>query len=671
MDDRTAVLRRVAGIGIVLMGVSVAAIAGPWRSIGPDGGRVRTMAIAPSQPAVVMAATDSGVFRSEDGGLTWTLAGLAGSEVFSVAMHPGDANTVLAGLQRSIVRSVDGGATWTPATVDPAVDRVFDLVFAPSDPTVAYAATDNGVYSSADGGSTWQETPTFCDGYRRGFTSFVLPHPSNPRALYVSGVSVGMCKSLDGGATWAPLPGAGGAQWPARPVMDPGDPETIFAMGGTGVVKSVDGGQTWTPAGTGITLARWESVVSLAWQPANPPVLLAVRSDGQVFRSADRAATWTEVGPTPGGLWLVASVSGRLLAAGRVEGVFASVDGGASWQPSTRGLTNIHVGAILDAGADLLVGAGGSGVFSSQDRGATWTLGREGLPWQGGYEKPWFLPIQLLPSPWRPGCTLAVTTFGLFESSDLEHWDALWEREFVGGFAFQGGLEARGFTILSRRSWHEGCGDLFTETANGGAWASPWLPSQCLVGELVGVATDPMQPHRIYLAPQSQPILRSDDDGATLHACGVMTDGSGWGPLVHAVSTQVVAGELWAFTGTGIFRSSDGCASWGPPSPGLTGDAYTAVRYPGRPGLVLAGARDGVFMSHDGGSSWALLAGDREVIQVQALALSQDRRTLYAGTAGRGVFALDLGTTAPVVRRRLAGPAGSSIGASRHIHQSQ
>jgi len=104
---------------------------------------------------------------------------------------------------------------------------------------------------------------------------------------------------------------------------------------------------------------------------------------------------------------------------------------------------------------------------------------------------------------------------------------------------------------------------------------------------------------------------------------------------------------------------------------GLGGDVYTALRYPGRPGLVFAGARDGVLVSHDGGDSWALLAGDRDVIQVQALVLSQDRRTLYAGTAGRGVFALDLGTMAPSVRRRLTRPAGPAAGAPREIRQSR
>ncbi|HPS78805.1 MAG TPA: hypothetical protein PLS53_11670 [Thermoanaerobaculaceae bacterium] len=670
MDDRTTVMRRLAGIGIVLMGVSAAGIAGQWRNIGPDGGRVWTMAFAYSQPAVVVAGTDFGAFRSEDGGVTWMSAGLAGSFVYSVAVHPVDPNIILAASDRAIFRSVDGGATWGRATVDVIIGRVFDIAFAPSDPTVVYAATDNGVYSSADGGVTWQETPAFCEGYGRGLTTFVLPHPSNPRALYASGASVGMCKSPDGGATWTPLPGSGGAPWPARPVMDPDNPEVLFAINETGVVRSENGGQTWTQASTGIPLSGWGSIASLAWVPSNPPALLAVQSDGQVFRSVDRGATWAEIGPTPGGLWLYPSPSGRLLATGTVEGVLASADGGASWVPSSRGLTNVHVGAILDAGSDLLVGAGGLGIFSSQDRGTTWARGREGLPWQGGFEKPWFLPRQLLPSPWRPGRTLAVTTFGLFESSDLEHWDPLWQRDFVQGFAFQGGVDSRGVTILSQRSWHEGCGDLFTETAQGGAWASSWPPSQCLTGSLSGVAADPSQPRRVFVAQETQGVLRSDDGGATLQSCGAMVE-PGYGVWINAISTGVVVGELWAFTEAGIFRSSDGCASWRPPSLGLGGDVYTALRYPGRPGLVFAGARDGVLVSHDGGDSWALLAGDRDVIQVQALVLSQDRRTLYAGTAGRGVFALDLGTMAPSVRRRLTRPAGPAAGAPREIRQSR
>ncbi|MCU0290656.1 MAG: hypothetical protein MUF10_01505 [Thermoanaerobaculaceae bacterium] len=652
----------MALLGIGLACLAADAVAGPWRSIGPNGGDVWTIALAPSQPEVVVAGTGFGVFRSDDRGTTWVSAGLAGSEVFSLAIHPDDPDTILAGSVRAIFRSTDRGASWEPARVDMAVYRVLDIAFSPSNPNVAYAATDEGVYVSADGGMSWHASAGFCGGYRRGLTFYVLPHPTEPQTLYATGASAGVCLSRDGGATWTPLDGSGGAGWRARPVMEPGHPNVILAISDIGVVRTQDGGQTWSPTAVDIPLTDWQRITSLAWPASEQAAAFAVRSDGHVFRSTDRGSSWTDVGPGQGGTYLAAGRTGRLFLTGTVDGVFVSDDSGASWQSSSSGLTNVHVAAVADTGAGLVVGGGGMGVFSSQDGGATWRLGRDGLPWSGGYERPWFLPTQLLPSPWRPGSTLAVTTWGLFDSTDLEHWDTVWQVDFLAGLDVTGGAPPVGFAVLEQHDWHNGCSDLLVSTAGGSDWTSPWPANQCLTSGIVGVAADLLAPPRVYLAQSGGRLLRSDDSGVTVQSCGPMVPPETWGPWTYAVSTRVVAGELWAFTEAGIFHSADGCQSWQPLSPTLTEAVLTAVPHPDRPNLVFAGARQGVLVSHDRGATWAALASHPDVIQVRALAFSQDGRTLYAGTEGRGVFALDLGPSAPKIRRRLSPPAGTATG---------
>ena len=546
--------------------------------------------------------------------------------------------------------------------MDTVVYRVFDIAFSPSNPTVAYAATDEGVYVSADGGVSWHASAGFCHGYRPGLTTFVLPHPTEPQTLYASGASAGICLSRDGGATWTPLDGSGGAGWRVRPVMEPGHPNVMLTIADIGVVRTEDGGQTWSPSAVGIPLTGWQSITNLAWQPSTQAPAFAVRSDGHVFRSIDRGSRWTDVGPGQGGTYLAASQTGRLFLTGTVDGAFVSDDGGASWQSSSSGLTNVHVAAIADTGASLVVGGGGMGVFSSQDGGATWHLGRDGLPWSGGYERPWFLPTQLLPSPWRPSRTLAVTTWGLYESADLEHWDTVWQVDFLAGIDLTGGASQLGFAVLGQHDVHYTCSDLLVSTAGGSDWTSPWPANQCLASGLVGVAADLLAPPRIYLPQRGGRVLRSDDSGVTVLSCGPMVPPQTWGPGLNAVSTRVVAGELWALTEAGIFRSADGCQTWQPPSPTLTVPVLTAIRHPDRPNLVFAGARQGVLVSHDGGASWAALASHPDVIQVRALAFSQDGRTLYAGTEGRGVFALELGPGTPQIRRRLSSPAGPATG---------
>jgi photosystem II stability/assembly factor-like uncharacterized protein len=667
MSHRTHEIRRgvlMALLGIGLACLPAAAPAGQWRSIGPDGGSVRAMAFAPSQPEVMVAGTGFGAFRSDDEGTTWSSAGLAGYEVYSLAIHPDDPDTILAGSVRAIFRSTDRGASWVHATVDTIVFRVFDIAFSLSDPTVAYAATDEGVYVSTDGGASWNASAGFCDGYRRGLTTFVLPHPTEPHTLYASGATVGMCLTRDGGATWTPLDGSGGAQWRARPVMEPGHPNVMLAIADIGVVRTEDGGQTWSPAAGGIPLTGWQSITSLAWQASVQAPAFAMRSDGHVFRSTDRGASWTDVGPGHGGLYLAAGQTGRLFITGTVDGVFVSDDSGASWQASSSGLTNVHVAAIADTGASLVVGGGGMGVFSSQDGGVTWRLGREGLPWESGYERPWFLPTRFLPSPWRPNRTLAVTTWGLYESTDLEQWDAVWQIDYLTGVDVTGGAPQVGFAVIEHHDVHDSCSDLLVSTAGGSDWTSPWPANQCLASGLVGVAvaTDSLTLPRIFLALRGGRVFRSDDSGVTVQSCGPMVPPEPWGPGVNAISTRVAAGELWAFTEAGIFHSADGCQSWQPLSPTLTDAVLTAVPHPNRPNLMFAGARQGVFVSHDGGASWAALASHPDIIEVRALAVSQDGRTLYAGTEGRGVFALDLGVSTPQIRRRLSPPAGTAPG---------
>jgi photosystem II stability/assembly factor-like uncharacterized protein len=192
-----------------------------------------------------------GVYRSGDGGQTWTRAGLLKSKTIArIALHPSDTNVAYVaamgelwgpGGERGLYKTVDGGKTWKAVLTAPAPyqDRVGagDVIVDPSDPNVVYAA----LYAR-------QRTPW----------SFVVG------ADYTDGKDVGgIFKSTDGGATWRKL--AGGL--PARTGRIGLDlfrknPKVVYAVvqsdaGGTtdidspesragGVFRSDDGGETWT-----------------------------------------------------------------------------------------------------------------------------------------------------------------------------------------------------------------------------------------------------------------------------------------------------------------------------------------------------------------------------------------------------------------------------------------
>ena len=164
---------------------------------------IGAIAVAPSEPKVVWVGTGeandrnssgwgNGVYRSDDGGSTWTQVGLADSRAIArIVVHPTDPKTAwvaaaghlwVPGAGRGIFKTTDGGATWKAVLTGPApyADRVGggDLAIDPSDPSVLYAAlyarrrtpwsfssgplaTDGkdlgGVFKSVDGGTTWMK----------------------------------------------------------------------------------------------------------------------------------------------------------------------------------------------------------------------------------------------------------------------------------------------------------------------------------------------------------------------------------------------------------------------------------------------------------------------------------------------------------------------------------
>lgn len=646
--------------GLHLAGPARSTAAGEWRSIGPSAGSISALVVSPSVSGQLYAGSATGVFRSRDGGTTWLPAGLAWEDVRSLAIHPQDPEIVLAGTGTAIWRTGDGGASWERAWNDSWADGVLDVEVAPSDPRVAYAGTGRrGALVSRDGGTTWSPVPGMCWAEWRPLR-MILVHPARPEVVWVVSSSE-LCRSTDGGATWSDQ-SAGLPEWRyiQDAVMIPGTHETVVVCTSEGVFASRDDGESFTPADAGIEVRYdWARVASLAVVPgARSPILYCTTGDGRVYASWDGAAEWAEVGTLPAGAsGLVADPhhSGRLWCPRGIKGPFRSDDAARSWQLSNLGLALVSVGSLLSTDSSLMAGAANLGVFHSQDNGSSWTLGSEGLPWQGGFECPAFVPTSLLPSPWTAGATLAVTSWGLFESTDLLHWITSWERQWLEGIAIGGGESPRAWAGTSQQDVHATCGGLYTRAGAADPWSPAWPGSDCMGGHPIAVAGDPDRPQRVFFAEEYRGVRRSDVGGATPEACASTLSPQGFDVSVIGLATGIVPGELWALSESGIFRSADGCASWRRQSSGLDTVVYTVMALPWAPGHVLAGTRDGVFGSRDGGDTWQPLNASPEVREVQALALMPDGRTLAAGTRGRGVYLIDCACQPGRVRRRLGG----------------
>src|SRR5262249_7137625 len=209
---------------------------------------------------------------------------LLGNDVFDrhtisqVAVSPADPDIVYVAVAGSGVngvggntgvwKSTDGGLTWTNTTTGISTSSAFtDVELDPSDPQIVYAAVGtirgaaaNGVYKSTDGGATWSVAGNFPMSVRDGRITITIA-PTDSQTLYAAisgsgqgGTSLGhlvaVMKSTDGGTTWTSLPNPpdlGGSGWYGLPLaVAPSDANTVFLSGGGGpILESVNGGVTW------------------------------------------------------------------------------------------------------------------------------------------------------------------------------------------------------------------------------------------------------------------------------------------------------------------------------------------------------------------------------------------------------------------------------------------
>lgn len=169
------------------------------------GGALLDMAFAPSNSNVAyLGSGGNGVYRSADGGATWTPAGLSGATVWSLAVSPANPNRVYAATSAAglVKESLDGGATWGNTTL-PAVTP-YALAYLSNDPATLFAGTSSGVYSRTGDGA-W---------LLRGLSGYAvtaLNSPSSRPGWIFAGTTAGAFYSPDGGNSW--LAGPAGLEW--------------------------------------------------------------------------------------------------------------------------------------------------------------------------------------------------------------------------------------------------------------------------------------------------------------------------------------------------------------------------------------------------------------------------------------------------------------------------
>ena len=207
-----------------------------FRNSGPSGGDVRILAVDPERPGVVYAEA-SGLFRSADGGESWSRLPLDASPVAALAVLPGS-GALLAASGEELYRSLDDGATWSHLSALPPTwygfkASVEEFIVSGSGSGTVWSLAGQELYRSLDEGVSWKLVPIDVGGrvYLNAFSLAI--DPSTPSNLYAVVMASGVVRSLDGGAHWE-LANTG---FPTSPfiiepwsvAVDPKTPSTVYA----------------------------------------------------------------------------------------------------------------------------------------------------------------------------------------------------------------------------------------------------------------------------------------------------------------------------------------------------------------------------------------------------------------------------------------------------------
>jgi len=293
-----------------------------------QGGLVTSLVLDPTTATTMFAATGRGLYRTLDGGKSWThVSGAIGERsVISMALDPAAPARLVAGTDSGgLFRSGDGGAVWTAAASSLPARYVAALTVDPVRPGVVYAGSEAGrLYRSGDAGATWRElTRPILDVA----ITCITADPASADSLWVGTNSMGLFHSTDGGATWAPHRSlTRGTVW--NVTMDPVAPRTIYAGTHDGLFRSVDGGETWKRAYYGLHSLN---VLAIAIDPSNSATLYAGTAGG-IYKSIDGSQTWNILHPD---VYVSALIrdprSPQTIFAGTQLGLLRSDDAGGRW----------------------------------------------------------------------------------------------------------------------------------------------------------------------------------------------------------------------------------------------------------------------------------------------------------------------------------------------------
>jgi len=686
-----AVAGRVETDGKVTLFVG-AASGGVWKSV--DGGTtfksvfdkqgvqsIGAVAFDPSDPKVVWVGTGeswtrnsvsvgNGIWRSGDGGETWTHMGLPESErVNRIVVHPSRSDVVYACVpgklwsdspDRGLYKTVDGGHNWTLVLPGPNLSTgCSGLAMDPRNPDRLFAGlwdfrrkgwtfrsgsdgpngvSGSGLYLTEDGGATWKRldektAPGLPPGPWGRLDVAIAP--SNPERVYavIENVKSALYRSDDGGKTWTRKDDSQRMVWRpfyfSRLVVDPTNPDRVYKPDYT-LIASEDGGGSFSEVGGGTHGDHHDLWIN----PKNPKHVVTA-DDGGLWISYDGANRWWKCNNLPVSQFYHASVDDR-----DPYQVYGGLQDNSSWVGDSE-----YPDGITNSRWENLYGGDGFWVFTDQSdpnfvyaeaqggfigRIDRHTLTARDIQPKAGYREKlrwnWNTPIHV--SRLEKGKVYVGAQF-LFVTKDAgQSWQRIspdlttddpqkQKQEQSGGITVDNSAAEMHTTIYSisesprdaKTIWvGTDDGNLQLTRDGGTTWAN-------LAGNVPGLPPASWVSW-VEAGPHADASAYAAFDR---HTFGDMT------PWVYVTQDF---GKTWT-------RIVDAAS-------GVRGYAHVIKEDPVRPGLLFLGTEFGLWISLDAGKTWAeFKGGNFPPVAVRDLAFQARQQDLTVATHGRGIWILD------------------------------
>lgn len=679
--------------------------------------------------------------RSENSSLVWEFAGPTNVQgrVVDVEFDPLHPDTVYAAAATGgVFKSVDGGFSWTPLFDEQAILTIGDIGINPLNPNTIYVGTGEanggaynyaggGLYKSYDGGETW----TFLGLQNTVSIGRVVVDPVDTQRVYLAAVGSyfapnperGIYRSTDGGANWSQSLFVSDSTGGIDIVLNPANPSELYAamwervrrpssshlFGPTsGLHRSTDGGDSWTELGPANGLPDPDAItigrIGIALCDSFPDILYALYNDGfnyvGLYKTTDGGDNWTDAdtdnevsGGTAGFSWYFGQVrvdpTNPDIVYALDQQLMRSTNGGQTWSINAQFHVDFHALAFKPGDPTYVINGNDGGVDISQNGGLSWSEA-DGMPISQFYEigLDYNNPQRLY------GGTQDNSTPRTLTGA-LDDWDVLYggdgfyvivdptdpnviyaESQFGGlGKSTNGGSSffnaTNGINQNDRFNWstpvvmdpddnltlYFGTHRIYRTTNGAGNWTaiSPDLTTGTpRISTVTTIAVAPSNSDVIYVGTADGNIWVSDDYGGTWNeASGTLP--FRWvtrvavDPLNENIAYVTYSGLRWVDPQPHIFRTTNMGTSWSDISANLPDVPINAIAIDRvEPQIIYIGTDVGAFVSFNEGASWEIFGVGLPLVTVGDMKVHDVDHFLVAGTHGRSMYKVDLSSVVGV-----------------------